>query len=174
VSLLASSGANLARNESGQDTRGLSLTAGASVAPHKTLAITGNYVLTRSRTSGGGKAPQSDDRGRVEGTLSFSPFPALYLAAAVSRFTSAAAPSTLASLTAAFSPFSGGDLLARFSYNETLDSGPTSAPGSGVRACAGTSAPDSGPTQLHRQRFQDAAQDAEARILFASLSLTLR
>ena len=57
----------------------------------------------------------------MEGSVSFSPFKALYLAASASRYTSGRPPSTLANFTGGFSPFPGGDLLVRFGYSETLD-----------------------------------------------------
>jgi hypothetical protein len=108
-------------NELGQTVTGTLYGVSVSVTPNPMLAMTGAYNYTTSTTKGGGRPEQSDSLGRVEGSASFSPFRALYFAASVSRFTSGRPPSTLATFTAGFSPFPGGDLILRFGYTETLD-----------------------------------------------------
>jgi len=122
VSLLVTAGANLGTSDAGRETRGVSLTAGTTVTPHRSLTMTGNCSLTNSHTSGAGQPDQSDSRRSLDGTLSFSPFPALYLAASGSRI-SGQTPSTLTTFTLGFSPFPGGDLLMRFTYSETRSTG---------------------------------------------------
>ena len=121
VTVSSNVGLSYGTNEVGQTLQGTLYGVSASVTPHRTLALTAAYNYTTSSVTGGGLADQNDSLGRVEGSVSFSPFKALYLAASASRYTSGRPPSTLANFTGGFSPFPGGDLLVRFGYSETLD-----------------------------------------------------
>jgi hypothetical protein len=121
ITVTSNAGVSYGYNEIGQTVEGTLYGVSASVTPHPTVAMTGAYNYTYSLVTGGGRPESKDSVGRVEGSLSFTPFRALYLAASASRYTSGRPPSTLATFSGGFSPFPGGDLLLRFGYTETLD-----------------------------------------------------
>ncbi len=121
ITVSGNAGINYGSNEVGQTLQAALYGVSASFIPHHTLALTAAYNYTTSTVSGGGLPELKDSLGRVDGSLSYSPFKALYLAASASRYTSGRPPSTLANFTGGFSPFPGGDLLLRFGYSETLD-----------------------------------------------------
>ncbi len=124
VNALATAGYIFNTSETGQTSRGPIITASTSVAPHRTLTLSGTYYYTSLSLTGGNVPEASISTQRVDGAVSYNPVPALYLAGGVSRVINAGkAPSTLANFGANFSPFPYGDLLLRFSYSESLDTG---------------------------------------------------
>jgi hypothetical protein len=114
---------SLARNEVDVTSRSLLVAASTSIVPNRYVSLTGSASYTDSESSGGGRPPRSDERGFLEASASLAPFPALSVAGSVSRqFGGTTRPVTLASASGAFSPFPGGDLQLRYSYQETFDS----------------------------------------------------
>jgi hypothetical protein len=104
--------------EPGSTSRYATVTVNANAQPHRALTLTGAYGLSRTES---GADPAVVAR-HAEGTLSFSPIPALYVAGGVSHDVTGARAYTLGNLSLGVSPFQGGDLRLSFSYNETLDS----------------------------------------------------
>ncbi|HSN92775.1 MAG TPA: hypothetical protein VLS93_16200 [Anaeromyxobacteraceae bacterium] len=121
ISLGGSATVSLADDERGITTRATALSASASVVPNRVVSASASAAYTESEQRGGGKPDRTDDSGVVEGTVSLSPFPALALAASLSRFFAVPSPATLASFSGSFSPFPGGALVLRYGYQETLD-----------------------------------------------------
>lgn len=121
VNAVLSTGYSYNTTELGILQQGPNITASASVVPHPALTLSSTYLYTSLTQSGGGQPEATFENERVDGNVSFSPFPALYLAAGVSRIIKGQTPTTLANLGANFSPFPDGDLLLRSSYTETLD-----------------------------------------------------
>jgi hypothetical protein len=120
VSLSANAGAGVSESEAGRQSQNASFAATASVTPHRTASLNGSYGLTLSRVEG---APDWDRRSRVEGGASYTPFPALSLSGAVARSLEGARPTTLATFSVNASPLQGGQLVLRFGYTESLDTG---------------------------------------------------
>ncbi len=121
VSVSSNASLNVGQNELRQTTNSTSLAASATLNPHPTTAFTGAYALSRSSITGGLAPAHSDTSSRVDGTVSFTPAPALYLAAGASHYVTGGAGTTLANVGLNLSPFPRGDLQARFSYSDSLD-----------------------------------------------------
>jgi len=117
--LLAGAAYNLVQQPSGLLLRSAQLTLGANAQPHRTLTLSGTFAHSDSVSSGNGSPRLAQATNRVDGTLSFNPVPALYLAGTVSRLVTDGAGRTLANATGSFSPFPGGDLQFTLSYTET-------------------------------------------------------
>jgi hypothetical protein len=174
LSVFTSAGGTLGRNESGQDTQGLNFSAGTTMTPHRTLTLNGTYSRAISTASGGGKPTTRDDKSLVEGSGSFSPFPALSMSASVTRYLTGQTPSTLASFNAGFSPFPGGQLQMRFFYSETLDTAADQrtriwGPGARWNVRQGLTLEASYTVNDSRT----PAQDQLSKIFFASLNVSL-
>lgn len=96
--------------------------ATATLVPHRTLSLSGTFAATESRTSGAGVPAVTDSIARIEGTASYTPFPALFLSASHTRYVwGRLSPESLSSFGGTVSPFPGGALLVRFTYQETID-----------------------------------------------------
>jgi hypothetical protein len=107
--------------DTGQTAQGPTVIASLSLVPNRILALAGSYYLSRTHQSGGNLPEQDIDNERVDGTVTLSPFPALYLSATVTRVIQGTVPTTLATLSGTFSPFPDGTVLLRSSYVETFD-----------------------------------------------------
>jgi hypothetical protein len=113
---------NAGTNEIGQTFTSATVNANASVTPNRVITATGSYAYSRATSEGGGRPAGASRGSRVEGTVSVSPFPALFAAAGVSRsLSSSGPPSTLANVAVSLAPFPRGDLVLRFTYSETLE-----------------------------------------------------
>ncbi len=119
IGLLAGAGYNLARQPTGVLLRSAQLTFNASAQPHRTLTLSGTFAHSDSVSEGGGSPRLVQATNRVDGSLSFNPVPALYLASTVSHLVTNGAGRTLANGTGSFSPFPGGALQFAVSYTET-------------------------------------------------------
>jgi hypothetical protein len=174
ITVTTNGSVNYGQNDLGQTVQSALWSAGATVTPHRALALTAIYNYTTSTTTGGGRPEASQALGQVQGTASFTPFRALYFAASVSRYTSGQAPSTLASFSGGFSPFPGGDLSLQFAYNESYDQS------------TGTRARQYGPTARWNirpgtfldvaysvQDSQSPALDSNTRAITANLNVAL-
>lgn len=110
------------RSERGAHSRSLLTSASTSLVPNRHLSLTGTASYTHGTQTGGGSPERTDERGLLEAGAAFSPFPALALAGTVQRqFGGSLRAATLASFSGAFSPFPGGDLQLRYSYQESYD-----------------------------------------------------
>jgi hypothetical protein len=124
LSLLANGSFAFGTLDTGQATRTLNANGSLQVSPGAYLTLTGTYLYQETRISAAGTSNAATSRlGRVEGTASFTPFPALYASASVARVVTGDKPYTLANFGANVAPFPGGSLLLRFSYQESLDTG---------------------------------------------------
>lgn len=111
----------LADNADGSVARTVSGTVGTSIVPNRVVSLGGTYGLSDTATTGGGRPTTRLLRHRLDGTLALSPVPALYATAGVTRVFGDGTPTTLAHLGLNLSPFPQGQLLARFTYNDALD-----------------------------------------------------
>jgi hypothetical protein len=120
---VASTGSySLGRNELGQSTSSLAVSASGSATPNRVVTVTGTFGLSDSTLSGGGVPDRTDNSWQVSGSATVTPFPALFASGGVTRMVSTqSGATTLLNVAASFSPFPGGDLLARFGYSESLD-----------------------------------------------------
>jgi hypothetical protein len=121
VATAANASCAFGTNPAGQSVTNLNVGASASVTPNRVVGLTASSNFARSTTSGGGRPDQTQQVGRVDGSVTFNPFPALFAAAGVSRLFAGGTPGTIANVNAGFSPFQGGQLMLRFAYAETLD-----------------------------------------------------
>ena len=98
------------------------LTATATLHPNPRLTLGATYGHTASRASPAAGAPSARRANRLEGSASWTPFSALYLAGSASwnvSDTGAAFP--LANAAVSFSPFPGGQLQLSFSFVQSLE-----------------------------------------------------
>ena len=121
LSLLVNGGYSVSRGDTGRVTNTTSANLGLTATPNRTLTLSVTYTFQYLVQSGGPLAPSSGAQGNLTGSIIWTPFPALFFSGSVSRIMQPINPTTLATVSASFSPFAGGDLLLRFSYNETLD-----------------------------------------------------
>jgi hypothetical protein len=121
LSLFGSAGYTTGARTGGQLQQNETVTAGLSVVPNPKLSLSGNFTWSHTLASGAGLPEIATDTWRVDGSLSFTPVPALYLTGGVSRGVISGVGQTLVNFSGSFSPFPGGNLLMTFRYNENLD-----------------------------------------------------
>ena len=153
---------------------GTNFSVSAALVPNKALSVTTSYSYTSS-SIGGGQTAQGQTFGRVDGSFSFTPFPALYFAGTASRYVSGLPPTVLLSFSGGFSPFPGGDLMLRFAYAETRDEASNSqtrsyGPGARWNIRTGTYL-DLGYTVTHTQT---GAIATDSNAFIASLVISIR
>ena len=172
VSLSANGGAGLSESAEGRLSRSASFATTATIVPHRTASLNGSYALTLSKQEG---AEGWDRRSRVEGSAAYTPFPALSLSGAVARSLEGERPTTLATFSVNASPLQGGQLVLRFGYTETLDTGSDSRTrqwGPGLRF---TIRPGSHlDVGYSAQTTRTGALETDSRQFFANLVVTLR
>lgn len=122
IGLLAGFSLNLADNLNGQTERSNVITLNTTLQPHPSLTLAGTYGRTGTVVTGGGQPSLLTHSQLLQGTASFNPFPALYIAGGVQRTITDQRGYTLENLAVGVSPFPGGALQFSFSYNETVDS----------------------------------------------------
>ncbi|BDG09253.1 hypothetical protein [Anaeromyxobacter paludicola] len=121
VDLLLSTGYAYNLLETGAVARGPTVVATASLIPNRVVTLSSTYAYSSLRQTGGGLPDSSLENERVDGALSISPFPALYLSTAVQRIIKGTRPTTLATFSGGLTPFPDGSLLLRLAYTESLD-----------------------------------------------------
>lgn len=110
------------RSAGGRTLRSADGRASVSLVPHRAFSLSGTLAATETRTSGAGLPPLTDSLGRLEGSASFTPVPAVLLTGSHTRYLwGRLAPESVSSFGASLSPFSGGALLLRFTFQETID-----------------------------------------------------
>jgi hypothetical protein len=175
VSLSANAGVGYGENERTQRTRFASVATTASVTPHPTATFSGSYFHSAALTEGPGATGLWDRRWRAEGSALLSPFPALSVSASIAHSREAGRPATLASFAVNASPFQGGDLVMRFGYVETIDTGIDSrsrqwGPGLRLNIRPGSNLDLAYTVQTTRSR----PVDTDSSGFFANLVITLR
>jgi hypothetical protein len=124
VTLMASITYSIARDALGRNTTGANALVGATITPLRAIVLSGSWSLQTSQISGGGFPDSSDRQGVLVGSISFTPIPAFFFSAGITRNAQAGQPTqNLANLAVGFSPFPQGQLLLNFNYNDALDSG---------------------------------------------------
>lgn len=122
VAILANGSYMFGRTDKGQAQRGVSASASVSLAPHRTLSLSGSIVHSETTRSGAGLPEARTRDAMAQGSATFHPFPALAVSGEVSSTWRREGPSrTLAGMAGSFSPFPGGDLQLSFSFSESLD-----------------------------------------------------
>jgi hypothetical protein len=91
------------------------------VTPHRALSANGTFTWRYSRGWGGGEPDRSDRGGRIDGTVSVNPFPALYFSASAGRNLFGVAAATNTALSAGLSLFRGGALGLRLNAGQTTE-----------------------------------------------------
>jgi hypothetical protein len=132
VDALASVGYSYNFLDTGAIAYGPTVIATLSLVPNRVVTLSGSYYLASTHQSGGGLPELDTEDERVDGNITISPFPALYLSGVVTRVIKGVRPTTLATLTGSFSPFPDGNFLLRSSYTETLDTSQQSKTGIGA------------------------------------------
>lgn len=123
VSLSAIGGYTWAVDVLGQQRNGVNASIGATVVPFQALTFSGTWTISSSFVLDSVSGVPMDQTSMLQGSATFTPVPALYFSAGVTRSTgSSQGPLTLTNFGAGFSPFAGGQLQLRFGYNENLDS----------------------------------------------------
>ena len=110
-------------SDPGATSRTAAATAGVSLVPNRMLTLAADYGASATRSSGGGTPGSATTRQRAEASVTFAPVPALYASAGVTRAFGDRSPTTLAHFTLNLSPFAQGQLLARATYSDTIDTG---------------------------------------------------
>ena len=100
---------------------GPTVMANLSVVPNRMLTLSSSYYYSSLAQSGIAVPAGLSENEQINGTVSFSPVPALYLSATVTRIVKGPQPTTLASFGGSFSPFPDGALLLRAAYTQSVD-----------------------------------------------------
>lgn len=102
-------------------------TATVTVTPMRQLTLTGGYVLGGVGRSAGSQAPVQDTTQAIQGQVTFTPIPALFLSGGSQRYIGfGREPATLNNLSVGINPFPDGQLLLRFAYFENTNGGAAS------------------------------------------------
>jgi hypothetical protein len=99
--------------------RSLSVTTNLTLQPHAGVTFAVLFGHSQSEMTGGTQPRSTQVTNRVDGSATFNPVPAIFLAATISRVITPPTARTLASGSANFSPFPGGDLQFTVTYTET-------------------------------------------------------
>ena len=122
VSLAATGGYSWARDATGRRLESPNATVGITLVPMPALTINGTWGVSSSIVTGGGVPVQSEATTSLQGNLSFTPVRAIYFTAGILRSSGGGmGPQTLLNFGGGFSPFTGGQLLIRFGYDENVD-----------------------------------------------------
>jgi hypothetical protein len=121
IGLLGNATYGITALPTGQDSQFDSLTFSATAQPNDKLTLAGTFGHSASVTTGAGLPRSSSASNRIEGTVSFTPFRALYLSGGASRTITQPRPVTLANGTVSFSPFQGGELQFSLTYTQSLE-----------------------------------------------------
>jgi len=105
----------------GQLQQNVTATGGLAVVPNAKLSLTGNVTWSRTLLSSAGLPGIWSETWRADGSLSYTPVPALYLTGGVSYGIISGVAQTLVNFSGTLSPFPGGNLLLTFRYNESID-----------------------------------------------------
>lgn len=121
ISVNVGGGATSSVSEQGGRSTGVNFLSGVGIVPNPKVALSANYMTTRTGASGG-VTPVNELR-RSELDMTYRPFETLFLTASVARFSQTLrTPSTVHNYGLNWSPFPGGSLLFTFTYNESLAS----------------------------------------------------
>jgi hypothetical protein len=108
--------------EAGASTRAATASAGTAIVPNRVLSLAATYGVAATQTTGGATPDSSTTRHHADVTATVTPVPALYASAGVTRtFGDAVRAATLAHLSLNLSPFPDGQLVARLTYSDTVD-----------------------------------------------------
>ena len=122
VSLAATGGYSWARDATGRRLESPNATVGITLVPMQALTINGTWGVSSSIVTGGGVPVQGEATTSLQGNLSFTPVRAIYFTAGILRSSGGGmGPQTLLNFGGGFSPFTGGQLLIRFGYDENVD-----------------------------------------------------
>lgn len=121
ITVGATGAASVGDSATGRHAVGASTAGSLSLVPNRTLTVSGTITYSWAEQTGGGQEKLVNRTGVVEGSASFSPFPALALAGALRRIFMGDVPTTTGSLSVGVSPLRGGDLQARYAYSATFD-----------------------------------------------------
>jgi len=121
LNLLLNAGYAANLGDTGRLTETTSANIGLSAIPNRTLTLTLSYQYQYVTQSGGPTPPSNSSYGNATAAFTWTPVPAFFFSGSVSRIMQPVNPTTLLTGSASFSPFQGGALLLRASYNETLD-----------------------------------------------------
>jgi hypothetical protein len=95
------------------------VTCSATVTPNPKLTLSGTFGHADTVATGGGAPRSSSSANQITAGATATPVPALYLSIGLTRLVSSSTPHTLASGSAGFSPFPGGNLQLAVNYLET-------------------------------------------------------
>ncbi len=126
VAATANASYALTSSGSGPGSRAATASSGLSLVPNRLLSFAATYGVTSTRATTPGQPDSTTTRHRVDTTASFTPVQAVYLSAGVTRLYGDEAPSTLAHVSVNLSPFADGQIVARFTYSDTIDTAATS------------------------------------------------
>ncbi len=122
VDAFLSGGISYETNDTERRSTNTSLLFGASITPRPNLTVTPNVFLTRVRSSGGGQPDMVMKTRREDLSVTYAPFPKLYIAASWSVSEQGDRRDRLQNYNIGWSPFSGGALQLTASYTETIQS----------------------------------------------------
>lgn len=120
IGLLANAGLGFAQLPTGQFSKLETLAVSTTLQPHPRLTLAGNFAHSSSETTGAGLPRSASRTNQIDGTLTLTPVPTIFISAGISRVITSPRPVTLATGTANFSPFPGGDLQLGISYSQSL------------------------------------------------------
>jgi hypothetical protein len=120
VNVNLSGGISRATSDTGVKNEGTQWSFGASLIPHRTLNVNMSYNSTQGKLSGGNQPDQENKTSTGDISVSFTPFPTLFLFGDWAVFRQTGQPTDVTqNYTVSWSPFPGGTLHVNFPYTET-------------------------------------------------------
>lgn len=120
VTLNVGGGTSASSTSEGIETKSSVFNAGSTIIPHRLVVINLNHSDTASRQSGA-VGETSSRQSTNGGSVSYSPYPALYLAGSVAVTSPRGGQrSAIQNYSVSWSPFAGGNLQVSFGYSEQI------------------------------------------------------
>jgi hypothetical protein len=105
------------------------LNVGASIVPNPRLTMGLDYYYSNNTSEGGGRPSTSFPTTRADVTMTFRPFPLLYLVGSWGIVDQQDRNTTVQGYTVSWTPFPGGQLQCGLSYTENIQSATTTGTG---------------------------------------------
>ena len=123
VDVYLNGGVNSAKRETGEKLFGTTVSFGSNIVPHRNLTFNLNFSNATSDLKGGGKPETSSTTRSLDMSMTFTPFPTLYLYGSL-LISSQTGEKTdyLQNYAVNWSPFPGGNLQLNFGYTQSLRS----------------------------------------------------
>jgi hypothetical protein len=122
IDLILSGGTSASSSSTGIETRNKLLNFGATIVPHQAVSMNLSHSDSISQQYGRGVGELTTRQTTNGGGVTWSPYPALYLAGSVAATSGRGTErSTVQNYSVSWAPFSGGNLQISMFYSETIE-----------------------------------------------------